>query len=854
MSHARSAALLFVLCCVPSFAAAGWPAGVRQRERLGRGVVAVPLGGGRVFVGWRLLATDPAGVAFHVYRAAGAGAPVKVNSGPIAGCTNLVDEGVDTGAGVAYTVRPVLEGKEQEPSVSYAIPPGAAARPYLSIPLRTLPGHTPNDASVGDLDGDGEYEIVLKQEMRPRDNAQRGATGETKLEAYRLDGTFLWRINLGRNIREGAHYTPFLVYDFDGDGKAEVVCRTADATVDGAGNVIGNAAADHRNGSGYVLEGPEFLTVFEGTTGRALATADYVPDRGRVSDWGDAYGNRVDRFLAAVAYLDGTRPSLVMCRGYYTRTVLAAWNWRGSKLTNVWTFDTDKGSRNYQGQGNHNLAVGDVDGDGRDEIVYGACCIDDDGKGLYSTGLGHGDALHLADIDPDRPGLEVFAIHEKAKHPNGAEFRDARTGAPIWGKPSPDVGRGVAMDVDPRHRGYEMWASGPGFSGLWNVRGETVSEKKPRSCNFGVWWDGDLLREVLDRTTVSKWDWRAGSESVLLAANGYASNNGSKANPSLCADVVGDWREEILWRSADNTELRLYTTTIPTPHRLTTLTHDPQYRLSVAWQNVGYNQPTQTGFYLGDGMSEPPRVGPAAGPEARVRRVFLIGDSTVKNGTKGQQGWGDPLAALVDRSRFRVENRARGGRSSRTDMSEGLWDKVAAELRPGDVVLIQFGHNDGGPISGDRARASLKGNGDETRAATDPRTGKPETVHTYGWYLRKYATDARARGASPVVLSPVPRNIWKDGRSVARASGDYGRWAAEAEKQAGAAFVDLNELVAREYEAVGPEVVAARFFGTDHTHTTEAGAALSAGVVAGAIREVLKAERKDDAPLPGSRP
>jgi rhamnogalacturonan endolyase len=583
----------------------------RQMERLGRGVVAVSRGGGRVFVGWRMLGTDPDDVAFNLYRSAAGGEPVKLNPEPIAKATNFVDGGADLGKPNAYSVRAVREGREQdEAGGSFPLPAHAPERSYISIPLQTLPGHTPNDASVGDLDGDGEYEVVLKQEMRPRDNSQRGRTGETKLEAYRLDGTFLWRINLGKNIREGAHYTPFLVYDFDGDGKAEIACKTADATVDGAGKVLGDPDADHRNASGYVLDGPEFLTVFDGLTGRALATTDYVPARGRVGDWGDDYGNRVDRFLAAVAYLDGRRPSLIMCRGYYTRTVLAAWNWREGKLTRAWTFDSDGGTpdhRRYRGQGNHNLAVGDVDGDGRDEIVYGACCVDDDGKGLYSSGLGHGDALHLSDIDPDRPGLEVFDIHEKATHPHGAEFRDARTGALIWSKPSRDVGRGVSMDIDPRHRGYEQWAAGPGLHGLWNTKGEAISERRPRSCNFGVWWDGDLLREVLDGTTITKWAWQSESETTLLSVPDCKSNNSTKATPCLCADLFGDWREEVIWRSADNQELRIYTTTSPTEHRLRTLMHDPQYRLSVAWQNVGYNQPTQPGFYLGDGMAPPPR-------------------------------------------------------------------------------------------------------------------------------------------------------------------------------------------------------------------------------------------------------
>ncbi len=594
----------------------------RQMEDLGRGVVAVRKPDNTVFVGWRHLGTDPDRIAFHLERTIGDGPPTRLNAAPISGATCSIDATADPSRSVAYSVRPIIDGKEGAASVACRLPANAPARPYLSIPLRTLPGHTPNDASVGDLDGDGEYEIVLKQEMRPRDNSQPGATGETKLEAYRLDGSFLWRINLGKNIREGAHYTPFLVYDLDGDGRAEVVCKTADGTIDGAGVAIGDPRADHRNEAGYVLEGPEFLTVFDGMTGKALASADYLPPRGDVAAWGDAYGNRVDRFLACVAYLDGARPSVVMCRGYYTRTVLVAWNWRGGKLERVWTFDSDAApqGRAYRGQGNHNLSVGDIDSDGKDEIVYGACCIDDDGRGLYSTGLGHGDALHLSDIDPDRPGLEVFDIHEKPRHRVGAEFRDARTGALIWGKPSPDVGRGVAMDIDPRHRGYEMWASGEGLRGLWNVAGATVSEHKPRPCNFGIWWDGDPLREILDGTRITKWDWIGETEKNLLTVppDECRSNNGTKSTPCLCADILGDWREEVLWRSADGKELRIYTTTIPTDRRLPTLMHDPQYRLSVAWQNVGYNQPTQTSFYLGEGMAAPPKAGDHGRPTRRV--------------------------------------------------------------------------------------------------------------------------------------------------------------------------------------------------------------------------------------------
>jgi rhamnogalacturonan endolyase len=583
----------------------------RQMEFLGRGVVAIPQGGGKVFVSWRLLGTDADDVAFNVYRSADGAEPVKLNTESLHDGTCFTDTSVPADKANAWFVRAITNDGEQSESARFSLKANAPALPYLAIPLKTPDGYLPNDASVGDLDGDGEYDIVLHQAGRGRDNSQRGQTDPPILDAYKLDGTFLWRINLGKNIREGAHYTQFLVYDFDGDGRAEIVCKTADGTIDGVGKLIGDANADYRNDRGYVLDGPEFLTVFDGRTGAALATTDYVPARGRVADWGDDYGNRVDRFLACVAYLDGQRPSFVMCRGYYTRTVLAAWDWRDGKLSKRWVFDTHDGTpgnREYAGQGNHNLSVGDVDGDGRDEIIYGSVCVDDDGRGLWNTKLGHGDAIHLSDLDPERPGLEVFDIHEHVRHDKGIDFRDAKTGAILWSKPSPDVGRGVSFDIDPRHPGHECWAAGPGLDALYDCKGEVIGPK-PRSCNMGVWWDGDLLRELLNGTTIAKWDYENGREETLLSARDFdcASNNGTKANPCLCADLFGDWREEVIWRTGDGKELRVFSTTIPTTHRLPTLMHDPQYRLSIAWQNVGYNQPAHASYFLGDGMKPPPR-------------------------------------------------------------------------------------------------------------------------------------------------------------------------------------------------------------------------------------------------------
>ncbi|MBO0725261.1 MAG: carbohydrate-binding protein [Blastocatellia bacterium] len=603
-------------------------------ENLGRGVVAVRSTTTEVFISWRVLGTDPPDTAFNLYRSTGGGAPTLLNASPITGATNFIDSAANFTQTNAYFVRPIVFGIEQSPSASFTLTANAPVQQYLRIPLQVPPPgvtpagesytYSPNDCSVGDLDGDGEYEIIVKWDpSNSKDNSQSGYTGNVYLDAYKLDGTWLWRIDLGRNIRAGAHYTQFQVYDLDGDGKAEVACRTADGTIDGVGTVIGDPNADYRNSAGYVLDGPEYLTVFNGQTGAAMATASYIVPRGTVSDWGDSYGNRVDRFLAGIAYIDGQRPSFIMCRGYYTRTVLAAWNWRDGALTNVWTFDTgDVGEPNpyaaWRGQGNHNLSIGDVDGDGRDEIMYGSCAIDDDGTGLFSTGWAHGDALHMTDMDPDRPGLEVFQPHEEPTNygPNAAEFRDARTGELIFGiQGSGDIGRGLALDVDPRYRGYEMWASG-NTGGMYTAqlstpnatlgpRGVQISATKP-SINFGVWWDGDLLRELLDGTTISKWNWLQGNTTTLLSDSGIASNNGTKATPCLSADIFGDWREEVIWRETNNAALRIYTTTIPTTSRIYTLMHDRQYREAIAWQNTGYNQPPHPSFFLGDGMSAPP--------------------------------------------------------------------------------------------------------------------------------------------------------------------------------------------------------------------------------------------------------
>jgi len=609
----------------------------RQMENLTRGIVAVRTAEDEVYIGWRLFATDPDSIEFNLYRQAGRGLPVRLNAIPLSGATNYVDRGVNAEQKVEYFVRPVLNGKE----LAASKPTTVWSNGYLEIPIQTIEGYRPGDASIADLDGDGEYEIVLHQTSRGRDNAHSGITGTPILDAYEMDGRHLWRIDLGINIREGEHYTQFMVYDLDGDGKAEIACKTADGTRDGAGQVIGDADKDWRTKNersrsyGRVLDGPEYFTIFDGQTGAALKTVDYVPNRYPIDGWGgiggngnnDNYGNRCDRFLACVAYLDGKRPSIVMCRGVYGRTVMAAWDWRDGKLTNRWVFDSGisnppfNDASPYSGMGGHSLSVADVDEDGKDEIVYQAMVVDDNGKGLYTTGLRHGDSMHISDMYPDRPGLEIFTIQENENDTvrfmtPGVAMRDARTGEILWShSPGIDVGAGIAADIDPRHAGYEAWG-GPG--GLRDSAGKEIGPR-PRSTSFAIWWDGDLLRELLSRSRVSKWNWKTGETETLFVASGRGGGRG----PNLMGDMLGDWREEILTTAPDGKSLRLYTTTIPTTHRIQTLMHDPQYRLSIAWQNVAYNKPPHPSFFLGHGMKLPPKSD-----------IVLIGNGEAIAGTR----------------------------------------------------------------------------------------------------------------------------------------------------------------------------------------------------------------------------
>jgi hypothetical protein len=581
----------------------------RQMEKLDRGLVAVKTTDG-VFLSWRLLGDEPQNLPFNIYKNGN-----LLNTTPITETTNWMDKNGKVSD--EYMVKTV-DRRDVARHVSTTVKPWENPYKILQLNRPQAPvienpqqwenaGYIPNDCSAGDLDGDGEYEIIVKWNARSHDNSHNGPTDNVFLDAYKLDGTQLWRIDLGKNIRAGAHYTQFMVYDLDGDGIAEIACKTAPGTIDGQGKavVLGNddPNADYRNAQGHILDGPEYLTVFNGTTGAEMTTIPYNPPRGndlkRV--WGDDHGNRSDRHLACIAYLDGVHPSLVMCRGYYTRAVLAAYDFKDGKLQERWVYDSgiERDTKNTAfGQGNHSLAVGDVDDDGYDEIIYGAAAIDHDGKLLYSTGLGHGDAHHLSDLDPDHPGLEFFDVHETKPNPAGVELRAAGTGELLFGRPTTiDVGRGLSADIDPKHRGFEFWSIAS--DSVYNIKGEVISTHRP-SINFRIYWDGDLQDELLDGTKISKWNGDGTDLLVDFKQFGAVSINGSKQNPNLQADLFGDWREEVILYNRENpSQLMLFTTTIPTAYRLPTLMHDPVYRLSVAWQNVAYNQPPHLGVYIG---------------------------------------------------------------------------------------------------------------------------------------------------------------------------------------------------------------------------------------------------------------
>lgn len=601
LSIAAALCIAGCMVCIPDYSEADAASGYVV-ENLDRGISAISTGSG-MMVSWRFLADDSDNSIFKLYRN---NALIYTSNAGNATCY-LDKDGKSTDT---YKVETVESGTIVS-SDTCAMQSGSNyLEVKLDVPKAQTSGitYSPNDCTVGDVDGDGQYELFVKWDpSNSKDNSQKGKTDKVFIDCYKIDGTKLWRIDLGVNIRAGAHYTQMLVADYDLDGLAEMVCKTADGTVDGVGNVIGDSSKDYRNSNGYILSGPEYYTLFEGSTGKALDTVDYNPGRGTVSKWGDSYGNRVDRFLGAVAYLDGVKPSAVTVRGYYTRMTACAYDVVNKKLVQKWYFDTgnDKTKPGY-GDGNHNCMPADVDNDGKQEIVLGATCLDDDGSVLWCLNTGHGDAMHLGDLLPDRNGLELWICHEDK--PYGVSLVDASNGKTIFHKDGDaDTGRCCAANVWAGNDGAEFWGLG---NDVFDGSGNTLSCRRP-AVNFLSYWDGDLEREILDGytdkpATIFKMK-NDGTLTTILSTDGAYTCNTTKGTPCLSADIFGDWREELIVRASDSKSLRIYCTPYETDYRITTLMHDPQYRNQVAGQNISYNQPPHTSFYLASNYKLPER-------------------------------------------------------------------------------------------------------------------------------------------------------------------------------------------------------------------------------------------------------
>lgn len=995
-----------------------------QLERLNRGLVAVPVEQG-IFLSWRLFLTETVGydreqkrmtgTDFAVYRDGEILAIVKES-------TNYLDRTGNTES--EYAVAPVqsgpeeMAGKQKEGDLyaaatpCFAATPCSAAKPcpavkpwaggYLDIPIQKPEGgvtpageryeYSANDMSVADVDGDGDYEFIVKWDpSNSHDVSIKGYTGNCYIDCYKLDGRLLWRLDMGKNIRAGAHYTQFMCYDFNGDGKAEMAVKTApgtkmtvfcgterreayitmpdadvekgysheDSYVCGAedyrshlvsvfqgwhshpevlagrwpktveacfrdgisrtgaeacevpsyqyplGEEDAGALADYfldvyaplrsprnklREFEGFIYDGPEYLTVFGGD-GEELETVPFPFER--VDDglmWGD-YAmkriepcNRVDRFLSGVAYLDGVRPYLIVCRGYYTRTAVAAYEFFHNRLELVWSADsgfvpmsnpfcddphmgegTDPVFGRLAGQGNHSLSAADVDGDGCMEIIYGAACIDHDGSLLYSSSdkrpdgvrakMGHGDAMHVADIDPARPGLEIFNVFEGAEMvPYGYALRDAETGNAIFGKyATEDLGRCMVGHVLPDVRGLQCWVNG---EGLYDCRGTLLDGNTPGS-NMSIRFGADCSTQITDGADYLK-EQAVGvvndfTRGPLLIPEGTLTNNGTKGNPCLVADIFGDFREEILLRTEDSSAIRIYTSTEVTDHKLLTLMHDTQYRCGIAWQNNCYNQPAYPEFYYGPDMDFA-RVRPEM---ERKPVIYLAGDSTMQSygaESRPQTGWGEALLEYLEQSpdngpadgsagnavaayhrpdcpfeqemRYEsrhliVDNCAMAGRSSKTFREEGRLDDIRNHLKPGDYLVVQFGHND-------------------ASASKPERYVAPEEFEQS---LKAYCQAAETAGAVPILVSsialrPCPENETGEVGEIGKLLPAYGEVMRCMAEKKGLMYVDMGAMT-RKLCAQAGERETENWYREDNVHLVAAGARMYAKAFAEKLREVI---------------
>ena len=954
-----------------------------QIERLNRGLAAVKTERG-VFLTWRMLLCEVCGYSEEAGGMTGADYRIYRNDRAVAlvtDSTNYLDEAGKPGD--VYTVAPVLNG-EEGPACE---PVDVWEREYLDIPIqKPEDGVTPrgerytysaNDMSVSDVDGDGEYEYLVKWDpSNSHDVSIKGYTGRCYIDCYKLNGRLLWRLDMGENIRAGAHYTQFICYDFNGDGRGEMAVKTApgtkmtvygpdgrperefyitmpeedirrgysheDSYVCSAGDYYehlidlfmgwrelpevvngqwpdtleacfgiperyeyplrresAGALADYfldvyaverspkndlRRFEGFIYEGPEYLTMFGGN-GEELETVPFpFPREDDGLRWGD-YAmnriepcNRVDRFLSGVAYLDGIRPYLIICRGYYTRSCLAAYDFFEGRFRETWKVDSgyvpmknpfndnphdltgsDPVYGTLAGQGNHSLSAADVDGDGCMEIIYGAACIDHDGSLLYSSydrrpdgviaKLGHGDAMHVADVDPDRPGLEIFNVFEGAEHvPYGYALRDAASGEAIFGAyAEEDLGRCMIGDVVPGVRGYQCWVNGVG---IYDCKGNLLDTDTPGS-NMSIRWSGDLTTQITDgsdylhqKPTGVIRDWIHG---VMLTPENTLTNNGTKGNPCLTADIFGDFREELLLRTADSSAIRIYINTEVTDHKLFTLMQDTQYRCSMAWQNNCYNQPGYPSFYYGSDME----FGWVLPYMKQKPVLYLAGDSTAQSydcGDRPQAGWGELLLSYLDPGtavkrghredcpfgqevryetrHFIVDNCAMAGRSSKTFLEEGRLEDIKRHLKEGDYLLIQFGHNDS---SASRAERYVP-------------------VEQFGDMLESYVRAARDCKAVPVLLSsiclyPCRENEEGEKGAIAAALPRYAEEMRRLAEREGIPYIDFGTVTGNLLKELSREETAG-YYREDKVHLTEEGAGVFSCLAAEALKKVIARDKR----------
>jgi rhamnogalacturonan endolyase len=552
----------------------GWSA-TRIEEKLDRGTVAMPTGPGRVYIGWRLLAGDPRGVAFNVYRSTAGGTPLKLTTQALTRTTDFEDATAPLDRENTWSVRAVVNGREQDGDAGITLPAGMETRPYRAIRLRD-DVRSVDRVAIADLNADGTYDFVVKHPAGVIDPGRiRPSPATYKIDGYDgRTGAPLWRIDLGWNVNHGIWFSPMVARDLDGDHAAEVCLRTAPYAA------TREQALD--GGKGIVLEGPEYLACYDGRTGKEIDRVDWI-ERGKVTDWADTTGNRASRHMLGVAYLDGKTPSVLVVRGTYGLMKVDAWTLRNRKLEKLWRWTNERAPFKYQGQGQHSIKTGDIDGDGFDEILNGSIAIDHDGRTLWSTGLGHGDRFYLSDIDPDRPGLEIWYTIEDPHPQHGVSLWDARRGLLIFGTHEPtrdnEVAGGLAGDIEASHPGMEMWTNRFFFT----AAGEPLAGDRPPQ-NELAWWDADLLRETVSRGSVAKW-----KGSSLARIEGVVQQ---------VADIAGDWREEIVTVAAG--ELRIYSTAIPAADRRVTLMQDPLYRNDVTHRSMGYPHVPMTSFFLGE--------------------------------------------------------------------------------------------------------------------------------------------------------------------------------------------------------------------------------------------------------------